>query len=100
MTVYDGDSITYDAIGNPLTYRDGMTMTWEGRQLATLTQNGVTTSYKYDADGLRLEKTTGTTTTEYRYVSGRLLEEMAADKDAARRNAAEADKAKDRPAEK
>ena len=31
MTVYDGDSITYDAIGNPLTYRDGMTMTWEGR---------------------------------------------------------------------
>ena len=28
------------------------------------------------------------------------FEEMAADKDAARRNAAEADKAKDRPAEK
>ena len=30
-------------------------------------------------DGLRLEKTTGTTTTECRYVSGQLLEEIRND---------------------
>ena len=30
MTSYNGQSITYDEIGNPLTYRDGMTMTWTG----------------------------------------------------------------------
>lgn len=30
MTSYNGQSITYDEIGNPLTYRDGMTMTWMG----------------------------------------------------------------------
>lgn len=34
MTEYNGQTITYDRIGNPLTYRDGMTMTWKrGRQL-------------------------------------------------------------------
>lgn len=42
LTSYNGQSITYDEIGNPLTYRDGMSMTWKnGRQLATLT-NGDT----------------------------------------------------------
>ena len=75
MTSYNGQSITYDEIGNPLTYRDGMTMTWTGRQLTTLTQNGKTASYKYDADGLRLEKTAGGVTTQYQYVNGQLLGE-------------------------
>ena len=37
LTSYNGTNITYDKIGNPLTYRDGMTMTWEnGRRLSTL----------------------------------------------------------------
>lgn len=36
MTEYNGQTITYDEIGNPLSYRDGMTMTWQnGRQLAS-----------------------------------------------------------------
>lgn len=35
LTSYDGKAITYDEIGNPLSYRN-MTMTWQnGRQLAT-----------------------------------------------------------------
>ena len=75
MTSYNGQSITYDEIGNPLTYRDGMTMTWTGRQLTSLTQNGKTASYRYDADGLRLEKTAGGGTTQYQYVNGQLLGE-------------------------
>ena len=29
MTTYNGQSISYDGVGNPLTYRDGMTMTCE-----------------------------------------------------------------------
>lgn len=37
MTSYDGQTITYDAIGNPLEYRDGMEFTWQnGRELAAL----------------------------------------------------------------
>ena len=67
--------VPYDEIGNPLTYRDGMTMTWTGRQLSTLTKNGSTFSYKYDVDGLRLEKTANGVTTEYQYVNGQLLGE-------------------------
>ena len=75
MTSYNGQSITYDEIGNPLTYRDGMTMTWTGRQLTSLTQNGKQNTYKYDVDGLRLEKTAGGVTTQYQYVNGQLLGE-------------------------
>ena len=50
-------------------------MTWTGRQLSTLTKNGSTFSYKYDVDGLRLEKTANGVTTEYQYVNGQLLGE-------------------------
>ena len=52
-----------------------MTMTWTGRQLRTLTQNGKQNTYKYDVDGLRLEKTAGGVTTQYQYVNGQLLGE-------------------------
>ena len=79
MTSYNGQSITYDEIGNPLTYRDGMTMTWTGRQLTSLTQNCKQNTYKYDVDGLRLEKTAGGVTTQYQYVNGQLLGEKRSD---------------------
>lgn len=66
LTAYDGDAITYDASGNPLTYRDGMTFTWQGgRELTTAVNNGVTTAYLYNENGIRTKKTVGSTTTEY-----------------------------------
>lgn len=35
LTSYNGETITYDGIGNPLKYRNGMTMQWKkGRQLS------------------------------------------------------------------
>ena len=69
---YNGNAITYDEIGNPLTY-NGYTFSWQkGRQLATISGNGVELSFKYNADGLRTEKTNGTTTTQY-YYSGAVL---------------------------
>ena len=42
LTDYNGQSITYDAIGNPLSYRNDMSFTWEGRQLKTAVANGKT----------------------------------------------------------
>ncbi|HCW79998.1 MAG TPA: hypothetical protein DG942_02695, partial [Ruminococcaceae bacterium] len=33
LTEYNGQAITYDEIGNPLAYRDGMSFTWNGRQM-------------------------------------------------------------------
>ena len=67
LTSYNGQSITYDTIGNPLSYR-GMTLTWQnGRQLATLTKSGKTTSYEYDINGRRTKKVANGVTTEYYY---------------------------------
>ena len=73
LLTYDGGTtITYDEIGNPLTY-NGYTFTWQkGRQLASASGNGYTITYKYGADGLRTEKTVNGFTTEYTYVSGLL----------------------------
>ena len=57
LTAYNGEAITYDEIGNPLTYRDSMSFTWKnGRQLASL-QNGISViNYTYNADGVRIGK--------------------------------------------
>ena len=72
LTAYGDTPITYDAIGNPLTYR-GYTLTWQnGRQLASLSGNGTTASYTYDVDGLRTSKTVNGVKHEYYYVGSRL----------------------------
>ncbi len=72
LTSYDGQAITYDEIGNPLSYR-GYTLTWQnGRQLATLNGNGVTANYTYDVDGLRTSKTVNGVKHEYYYVGNTL----------------------------
>ncbi|WP_147584666.1 RHS repeat-associated core domain-containing protein [Faecalispora jeddahensis] len=65
LTSYNGQSITYDQIGNPLAYRDGMSFTWEGRQLRTAAVNGKGISYTYNNDGIRTGKTVDGVTTEY-----------------------------------
>lgn len=72
LTSYDGQAITYDEIGNPLSYR-GYTLTWQnGRQLATLSGNGATANYTYDVDGLRTSKTVNGVKHEYYYVGSTL----------------------------
>ena len=65
MTGYNGQNITYDAIGNPLSYRDGMNFTWEGRQLKTAVANSKNLSYTYNDDGIRTGKTVDGVTTTY-----------------------------------
>ena len=70
---YNGQAITYDGAGNPLTYRNGISFTWEmGRQLAGLSTENKTYTYQYNADGLRIQTSDGTTTTRYTWVDGRL----------------------------
>ena len=67
LTTYNGKEITYDPIGNPLTY-DGNTYTWQnGRELAGIqnTEKGLNISYKYTDDGIRTEKTVNGETTTY-----------------------------------
>ena len=81
LTNYNGTSISYDTIGNPLNWRDGMAMTWRhGRELATVTKDGKTFAYNYGADGVRTQKTVDGVTTEYYTVGGKLLAEETGDR--------------------
>lgn len=58
LTSYNGSTITYDSIGNPLNYNNGnaYTFTWEGRQLQSAVKGSYTYSYTYNSDGLRTQK--------------------------------------------
>ena len=74
LTSYDGNTITYDTIGNPLT--DGTwTYTWQnGRELASMTSGNTTWSYTYDANGMRKTRTNGTDTYTYLYNGSQLVQ--------------------------
>lgn len=79
LTSYDGQSITYDEIGNPTRYR-GYTMEWtNGRELTSLNGNGLEATYTYDTSGLRLSKTVNGVKTVYQYEDGKLLYEKKGD---------------------
>ena len=56
LTSYNGQTITYDAIGNPT--NDGTwTYTWQaGRQLKQMSAEGTSVSFKYDHNGMRVQK--------------------------------------------
>jgi len=75
LTKFNGQSITYDEIGNPLSYYNGSnyTFTWNGRELATAVKGSTSISYKYGADGLRTQKTVGNTVYDYYYIDGLLV---------------------------
>ena len=74
LTAYNGKSITYDEIGNPLTY-DGWTYTWQhGRQLVGMEKEGASISYAYNASGQRISKTVNGTTYNYHYLGDQLVE--------------------------
>ena len=69
LTSFNGKAITYDAMGNPLSYM-GMNLTWEkGRQLKTLKKSGTLSQYVYDNDGRRIQKTVGDKVTRF-YLDG------------------------------
>ena len=70
LTSYDGQNITYDTVGNPLSYYNGTrwSFTWEhGRELATMTNSGITWTNTYDANGMRTQRTNGSTAYQYVY---------------------------------
>ena len=72
--------ITYDDSGNPLNWYNGKKtfsgLTWEhGRQLTSITTGGKTTTYAYDADGIRTEKVINGVTHHYVTRGGKLMRE-------------------------
>ena len=77
-TYSTSETISYDAIGNPLTYL-GNELDWNGRQLKKYVGNSNTINYTYDADGYRATKTVNGNETTYRYVNGQLVYEEKPD---------------------
>ena len=82
LTSYNGQTIAYDAIGNPL--NDGTwTYTWQaGRQLKQMSAEGTSVSFKYDHNGMRVQKVVEQSwypeITNYTY-HGKLLTHMTVD---------------------
>jgi len=62
-------SITYDDIGNPLSYYNGYTFTWTGRRLTGATVGDDTYTFVYNDEGIRTSKTKNGVTTTY-YLNG------------------------------
>ncbi len=87
LTACNGVSITYDELGNPLTWYSGRntTMTWEnGRQLVQFANATSQYDFEYNADGLRTKKTVTnkrnskvTKSTEYYIVNGQYVGEVS-----------------------
>jgi RHS repeat-associated protein len=81
LASYDGQAITYDNAGNPTGY-NGLTFAWQnGKQLKSITGNGLDISYKYNYDGIRTEKTVNGTTTKYHLVNGNVTYEITHETD-------------------
>lgn len=77
LTSYDEKSITYDGLGNPVEYWNGMKFQWaRGRQLEKITlDNNSDVIYKYNKDGLRTHKETEKISTDYEWDENRLIRE-------------------------
>ena len=78
LTAYNGNTITYDTVGNPTTWYDGATMTWvNGKRLASIsaTSGHSALAFTYDADGLRLTKTVGSEQHKYIWQGSKLVSE-------------------------
>jgi len=71
LTSYDGQTISYDAQGNPTSYL-GHTLTWEkGRQLKSFDN----IQYTYNANGIRTSKTVNGVKHEYTLDGAKILKE-------------------------
>lgn len=69
LTEYDGEDLTYDAIGNPLSYYNGFTYTWQGRRMASAATEDNVYSFTYNDNGIRTSKTENGKKTLY-YLNG------------------------------
>jgi len=77
LTNYNGQEITYDADGNPLTIGDNITLEWtQGRRLSNYNLYGdIDIGFTYNSDGIRTRKTVEGITHYYTLDGLRILSE-------------------------
>ena len=78
LTAFDGQLITYDASGNPVSYYNGSR--WEfvwgnGKNLLSASDGNTSIEYVYDVSGLRAQKTVGNVTHNYLYAGNRIIQD-------------------------
>ena len=74
LTKVNGSNISYDANGNPLSYRDGMSFEWEnGRILKNINTSDKAIQMRYDSNGMRTQKSVDGVKTNYYYDSSNNL---------------------------
>ena len=71
MSSFGGVAITYDEIGNPLSYYNGVNyiFSWTGTELTDAVKGSTSYSFTYNDEGIRTSKTKNGVTTTY-YLSG------------------------------
>ena len=73
LTKFNGEIIMYDAIGNPVSIGNNITLNWvNGRQLNTYEDLNQTITYNYNQDGIRTKKTINGIETDY-YLEGKSI---------------------------
>ena len=79
LTKFNDQEITYDAIGNPLSIGNSITMDWiNGRSLKNYmdTNKNLDISYRYNKDGIREEKRVNGTVTKYHLENSSIIYEQ------------------------
>ncbi len=81
LTKYRSGNCYYDKLGNPTQFYNGRTykMTWQGRQMKTMTVNGVAASFAYNSDGIRVQKIVAGVTHDYIVDGTTILAEITPD---------------------
>ena len=70
---FDGQTISYDTVGNPITYR-GKTLTWiKGTLLSQVVDGNTSINLSYDGFKQRIKKEVGSNTTNYKYINNQLI---------------------------
>jgi len=79
LTINNGNTVSYDAIGNPTTYWVGYNdyyMSWTGRQLDSVNIMGMdNTTYTYNESGIRTAKNRNGTVYSYTLDGSKILKE-------------------------
>lgn len=76
LTEYDGNKITYDEIGNPLSYRDGFVFQWEkGKMLSSVKNSENKIDYAYNSNGIRIKKDVNGIVTSYHVDGNKIISE-------------------------
>ena len=79
LTCFMSNYISYDTIGNPLSYYNGFTFSWEGRALVGATRGNNSYTFAYNDEGNRISKTVNGVKTSYTYDGDMLISEYGSD---------------------